>query len=428
MKSKTSLSWLSALLISLTSVPLGLGASSVTVVVNGASGPWDTTLNPSYPYGIFSGGEQSHNLPPTVVDASSGLAFAPGDQISIASLTPGQLTLIAGAGHPSDAGGIPDIVASNHGPEQYIGTNILLEELIGTFATNGVIVGRPFAIGNGPTSVIIPPGANELLLGVDDDWYIDNGGSVSVSVTETAVVPTVLDFWVQQLDVSLLAVTSGLSLTNGSIVDLTNDTTRLNVQSLLRAIDGKTVLAIGRPLTNFTTAKQLAAQPLNVAYTLTFTNTPDAKLVLLVPLSEEEFRPFVAVCLGPKAPGTYYSIDDYLRISTVAFDARTTNATLSSGRLNEAKGSASLTTTSIRRFTFNSNTFADAPPTGTCFDVQGLTTERDSDLVERGRITASSVARGAISSVAGTGQIGSTNAFSILRGTIILSNGRHMVQ
>ena len=182
MKLKTCVARLSVLFSLLTILPLTHGATTTTVVVNGASGPWDTTLNPNYPYGIFANGAQSQNLPPMVVGSSSGLAFTPGDRMSIASLTPGQLTLYEGEGASSDAGGVPGRVASNHGPEQYIGTNVLLEELIGTFATNGVIVGTPFAIGNGPTNVIIPQGANELLMGVDDDWYNDNGGSVSVSV------------------------------------------------------------------------------------------------------------------------------------------------------------------------------------------------------------------------------------------------------
>lgn len=74
---------------------------------------------------------------------------------------------------------------------------VYLEELVGTFADNGVIVGTPFAIGNGPTTVVIPASANELLMGVNDGWYNDNGGSVRVSVTDTSAAvpetcPTVL--------------------------------------------------------------------------------------------------------------------------------------------------------------------------------------------------------------------------------------------
>ena len=45
---------------------------------------------------------------------------------------------------------------------------IYASELEGTFANNGVIVGKAFAIGDGPATFIIPAGANQLLSGVDD--------------------------------------------------------------------------------------------------------------------------------------------------------------------------------------------------------------------------------------------------------------------
>jgi hypothetical protein len=50
------------------------------------------------------------------------------------------------------------------------------------FANNGVIVGPPFPIRD-TTSLTIPPGANELLLGVNDDVYFDNVGSNTVDIT-----------------------------------------------------------------------------------------------------------------------------------------------------------------------------------------------------------------------------------------------------
>ena len=53
--------------------------------------------------------------------------------------------------------------------------------LVGTFANNGVIVGTPFPIGDGPATFIIPAGANQLLLGVDDNYYVDNVGSWQIS-------------------------------------------------------------------------------------------------------------------------------------------------------------------------------------------------------------------------------------------------------
>lgn len=62
------------------------------------------------------------------------------------------------------------------------GPNVYSMELVGTFANNGVIVGRPFPIGNGPTALTVPAGANQLLLGINDNRYGDNSGSFTVVV------------------------------------------------------------------------------------------------------------------------------------------------------------------------------------------------------------------------------------------------------
>ena len=47
--------------------------------------------------------------------------------------------------------------------------------LLGTFAdATGRIVGQPFFIGDGPTSVTVPFGATRLQLGINDDLFGDN--------------------------------------------------------------------------------------------------------------------------------------------------------------------------------------------------------------------------------------------------------------
>ncbi len=44
-------------------------------------------------------------------------------------------------------------------------------------------MGNPFPVGDGPKTFTIPSGANQLLLGVDDNDYADNTGSWQIKVT-----------------------------------------------------------------------------------------------------------------------------------------------------------------------------------------------------------------------------------------------------
>src|SRR5262249_8699496 len=62
-------------------------------------------------------------------------------------------------------------------------------ELVGTFANNGVIVGQPFPIGGSSTTLTIPAGANQLLLGINDNYFSDNSGGLSVSVSDGSTGP-----------------------------------------------------------------------------------------------------------------------------------------------------------------------------------------------------------------------------------------------
>jgi hypothetical protein len=163
-------------------------ANTISTFVNGQSGPWDVTLNPGYSYGQYANNQANFNLAPDVVSSASGLAFTTGDKLTIANTTPGSPNLLAGASGTvwSDAGGVTYWPAHDYAPAQYITGTVYLEELVGVFANNGVIIGNPFAIGNGPVSAYIPTGANQLLLGVNDGWYNDNGGGTYISVTETS--------------------------------------------------------------------------------------------------------------------------------------------------------------------------------------------------------------------------------------------------
>jgi hypothetical protein len=72
--------------------------------------------------------------------------------------------------------------------------NIWLGELIGVFTNSaGVIVGTPFAIGNGPLALSNPAGATQIELGVNDDIYglvggvPDNTGALLISVSANSI-------------------------------------------------------------------------------------------------------------------------------------------------------------------------------------------------------------------------------------------------
>ena len=165
-------------------------AATLSFSVDGQAQPWSYStspggLNSSYQFGTNDG------VAPTAV--SSGFDFSTGGTFTI-TYKSGQTSAYAGRAPYADAGGDTSYVANDAGgssgnnfPSYYVDSStypVYLAELIGTFAdATGQIVGTPFAIGNGPLSVAAPSGASELLLGINDDIFSDNTGSLLVSVT-----------------------------------------------------------------------------------------------------------------------------------------------------------------------------------------------------------------------------------------------------
>jgi uncharacterized protein (TIGR03437 family) len=97
----------------------------------------------------------------------------------------GGFTATDASGYPGDATD-NTVLANGSYPSYFISSSsypVYASELIGTFANNGVIVGNPFPVGDGPKTFTIPSGANQLLLGVDDNDYSDNTGSWQIKVT-----------------------------------------------------------------------------------------------------------------------------------------------------------------------------------------------------------------------------------------------------
>jgi hypothetical protein len=167
---------------------------AVTATVNSRSGPWDYVnggLNTGYQYGV---GDQTA---PTMISAANGFGFSAGDSLTIQYVSG---TVAAGSpGYPFvDALGETDTPLNNSvdlfhgaGPSYYMNPAtypIYLVELVGTFAaSNGAIMGTPFAIGNSRT-VTVPGGATQLQLGVNDNLYSDNFGSWTIQITGPAAI------------------------------------------------------------------------------------------------------------------------------------------------------------------------------------------------------------------------------------------------
>jgi hypothetical protein len=180
----------------------GVYAESITVSVDGASGPWDTTINPSYPYGIPVNGTPNVNLGPTVVSTTSGLAMTPGDALTISWLSGNVCGGASGTAWTNGANGdaawgiyySPNDASST--PAYYAPSDqfpIVFMQLIGVFGDSaGVIVGNPFRLGNDPVTVSIPSGSSQLQLGFVDGWYNDNFATLQVSVTEAVPEPSAL--------------------------------------------------------------------------------------------------------------------------------------------------------------------------------------------------------------------------------------------
>jgi hypothetical protein len=166
--------------------------TTMTVTIPSTTGPWLQSLNPTFDYGAHD------NTPPVVIDAASGLVFTPGSTLTVTYLSG---TVQAGAGYPpNDANGLPGYVRNyceNFGcfPAFFMNPrpDLLAMALVGAFTNNGVIVGYPFPIGNGPKTLTIPTGANQLSLGINDTRVSDNSGffTIAVSGGGSGLAPTI---------------------------------------------------------------------------------------------------------------------------------------------------------------------------------------------------------------------------------------------
>jgi hypothetical protein len=169
-----------------------VAAHKGTYTVAATAMPWvwkPGGLNSSFQYGLMDGS------PPTVI-ALAELNARAGQYLTIRYVR-GQIAL--GAGGPK-ADGRGYVGQKDHGgngitgrplPSTFMGPYpINLGSLVGVFTDkNGGIVGSPFAIGAGAVRKQVPPGAQQIQLGVNDDIFgaanaeTGNSGSFTVAVS-----------------------------------------------------------------------------------------------------------------------------------------------------------------------------------------------------------------------------------------------------
>ena len=246
---------------------------------------------------------------------------------------------------------------------------------------------------------------------------------------------TDLQVWVHDLAFSLTATSQGGLTTNGMIARTGVVNKRITSRDLIQAVANKTVLVLGKGLTNFEmyvtnkipgpdqviTNHVVEAIPQYIAVT----NTPfssRARLLRLQPIGfNRQSEPFFVIRDGPGSPD--YVINNYLQAHSVSHDGRL-NPSVKSGRFDIVNGLESTSEYLINQFVFDADGSIAFPPGGTYFNVQGYTTQGNTSVTRGTNVIDGSVIRSSVTSAAGTGQLGGSTNFAVMHGTIALQNGR----
>jgi hypothetical protein len=153
---------------------------TVSLSVSGQSNPWDQALNPTMIYT-----PPGDVYPPLVVS------------LSTYTITPGAYIALRCSGGTTNAGGLPATgcnglagfgfpptdtmwqpACNSYYPSYYIDPSnypMYVFDVIGVFTTaSGVVVGKPFFVPPSTVNVLVPPGAAQLQLGMNDCLNHDN--------------------------------------------------------------------------------------------------------------------------------------------------------------------------------------------------------------------------------------------------------------
>lgn len=228
---------------------------------------------------------------------------------------------------------------------------------------------------------------------------------------------TNVDFLTLDLHIALIAYTNGVAETNGNLATSMPEKVKLLNKDVIQALSNHVVFPI---LTRITPDGY--AVPYDGPGVVT-NFSPTAKLLILQGLGTNHGVFYVAVRDGH--PAVDYDAGNYFDLSRRGFRPATGN-TITTERLNLDDGTDTSSEMYFGDFAFDNSGFAGAARDKTAFSVGGITTDHLGPVKEKGEILDPSVARSFnASSVSGTGMLGSTDAFAVLRGSISAGVARH---
>ena len=231
---------------------------------------------------------------------------------------------------------------------------------------------------------------------------------------------TNVDFLTLHLNIALIAHTNGVPETNGNLATATSGTVRLTTKDVIQALSNKVVFPVIKALH----PDGYGIPALGPGVRTNFSNA--ARLLILQGLGTNHGRFFVVVRDG--RPPVDYDVSDYFIFSRRGFSPATGDTVTTTGTLNLDDGTEVASQVYLGVFEFDNSAFDRRDTTKTAFTVDGFTTARKNSVRQRGVLVDGSATRSLGASVAGTGMLGSADAFAVLRGHINAGAPRHEIK
>ncbi len=240
---------------------------------------------------------------------------------------------------------------------------------------------------------------------------------------------------VRPLNLSLTAWSGGQFHTNGILAFTKSESMRLSGQDLIESLNGKPVYTLAKAVTNWITIKtNRNPNPIPDEY---ITNHFQRSYLVNGPAVTASFssaaRLLLVESLGVNSPGpipvirdgvtpTDYSISDYFSVRNVGVSPSAPSAVVKSARYDTLHGLVDSTEATVKSYVF------DDQSTGSSghifFDLQGLASEHVASVTRTNTVLGARAGGRLSANVSGVGQLGATNEFNIIRGTVTAGDGK----